>query len=80
VAARQQLQGRNLMTREAKLDLIWNRTHADFKGIASNPGLWRPEDLGKRTVLVLQNGGTALSLLEYLTDDEIEDKLRIYSR
>lgn len=66
------------MTREEKLEAIWNATHADFKGAAghANPDAWPLEHRGKRTILI--NGGdlgTILKLLEDLTDDEIDDML-----
>jgi hypothetical protein len=66
------------LTRERKLDLIWSRTHADFRGIAGevNPTGWSPEHLGQRTILVYETGvGTVLKLLDHLTDDEIAAKL-----
>lgn len=66
------------LTRERKLDLIWSRTHADFRGIAGevNPTGWSPAHLGQRTILVYEPGvGTVLKLLDHLTDDEIAAKL-----
>jgi hypothetical protein len=66
------------MTRGEKLEAIWNRTPADFKGIAgaANPDAWPPSQQGKRTILVYVTGtGTVLKLLEDLTDDEIEERL-----
>jgi hypothetical protein len=63
------------MTREEKLEAIWNATHSDFKGIAgkTNPDAWPVEHHGKRTIL-LDGGrhGTTLKLLEELSDDEID--------
>lgn len=66
------------MTREEKLEAIWNAKHPDFKGIAGseNPQAWPGEHHGKRTIVV--NGGaegTILKLLENLTDEEIEHLL-----
>jgi len=66
------------MTREEKLEAIWNATHEDFKGFAgdANPDAWPKEDRGKRSIVV--NGGakgTILKLLENLTDDEIDHLL-----
>jgi len=66
------------MTREEKLEAIWNSTHPDFKGIAgeANPDAWPNEHHGKRTILV--NGGkcgTVLKLLEDLSDDEIDIRM-----
>jgi hypothetical protein len=66
------------LTRRSKLDLIWSRTHPDFRGIAGevNPEAWRPEQLGRRTILAYKPGvGTVLKLLDDLTDDEIAAKL-----
>jgi hypothetical protein len=66
------------MTREEKLEAIWNSTHPDFKGIAGavNPEAWPVEDRGKRTVLVNGGGhGTILKLLEDLTDEEIDIRM-----
>lgn len=66
------------MTRDEKLEAIWNATHEDFKGIAGalNPNAWPPKDRGKRTILVNAGGlGTVLKLLEDLSDEEIAEKL-----
>ncbi|WP_192385453.1 DUF1419 domain-containing protein [Mesorhizobium silamurunense] len=67
------------MTREEKLEAIWGGTHPDFRGIAgsADPSAWPAEHRGKRSILVNAGGhGTILKLLEDLTDEEIEDKLR----
>lgn len=66
------------MTREEKLEAIWAGTHPDFRGIAGvDPSAWPAEHRGKRTILVNAGGhGTILKLLEDLTDEEIEEKLR----
>lgn len=66
--------------REEKLEVIWNATHPDFKGFAGslNPNAYPPHQRGKRSLLV--NGGamgTCLSLLEDLSDQQIEDKYRL---
>lgn len=64
--------------RAAQLDLIWEITHPDFRGIAGalNPSAWPKEHRGKRTILVWVPGaGTVLKLLEDLTDDEIAARL-----
>ncbi|HPB23956.1 MAG TPA: DUF1419 domain-containing protein [Novosphingobium sp.] len=66
------------MNREQKLELIWSRTHADFRGLAgeADPDAWPPEDRGKRTIVICEpDGGSALKLLERLTDDEIDHRL-----
>jgi hypothetical protein len=66
------------MTREEKLEAIWNATHSDFKGIAgkTNSDAWPVEHHGKRTILV-DGGrhGTTLKLLEDLSDDEIDHRM-----
>lgn len=62
------------MTREEKLEAIWNATHPEFKGIAgeTDPAAWPPEHHGKRTLLTYVVGqGTVLTLLENLSDEEI---------
>ncbi|TIS12658.1 MAG: DUF1768 domain-containing protein, partial [Mesorhizobium sp.] len=44
---------------------------------SADPGGWPAEHRGKRTILVNAGGhGTVLKLLEDLTDEEIEEKLR----
>lgn len=63
------------MTREEKLEAIWNATHADFKGLAgdANPDAWPREHRGKRTIVVyIKAEGSVLKLLENLTDEEID--------
>ena len=68
------------MTREEKLEAIWNTMPADFKGIAgdANPDAFPAEQHGKRTILVNAGGqGTVLKLLEDLSDDEIDKLLRV---
>ncbi|PKP94734.1 MAG: hypothetical protein CVT77_01465 [Alphaproteobacteria bacterium HGW-Alphaproteobacteria-16] len=67
-----------ILTRDAKLEAIWERTHPDYRGIAgeANPDAWPREQRGKRTILVHQRGtGTVLKLLDDLTDEEIDAKL-----
>ncbi|MGT2457653.1 hypothetical protein ACU4GI_32645 [Cupriavidus basilensis] len=59
------------LTREQKLTLIYRHTHADYKGKAGER--WG-EDAGKRTIVV-NRGGSTLSLLDHLTDAEIADAL-----
>jgi len=66
------------MTREQKLEMIWTRTHPDFRGLAgdADPDAWLPEDRGKRTIVICEpGGGSVLKLLERLTDDEINYRL-----
>ena len=68
------------LSRDAKLDLIWARTPADYRGLAGEaaPDSWPPEHRGKRVILVHQPGvGTVQKLLEDLTDDEISARLPI---
>ncbi len=66
------------MTREEKLEAIWNATHPDFRGVAgaTNPHAWPPEHHGKRTILFNAGGqGSVLKLLEDLSNDEIDELL-----
>ncbi|WP_287331884.1 hypothetical protein [Mesorhizobium sp.] len=67
------------MTRQEKLEAIWAGTHPDVRGLAgsADASAWPAEHHGKRTILVNAGGhGTVLKLLEDLTDEEIEYKLR----
>lgn len=52
------------MNRQQQLDLIYRKTHSDFKGIID----------GRKTMLVYRNG-TCLVYLDDLTDKEIADRL-----
>lgn len=65
------------MTREEKLEAIWNATHTDFKGIAgkSDPGDWPAEHHGKRFVLDRGGPDRVLKLLEDLSDEEIDIRM-----
>lgn len=65
------------MTREEKLEAIWNATHPEFKGIAgeTDPAAWPPEHHGKRVVLVQGGPAKIFKLLEDLSDDEIEIRM-----
>jgi hypothetical protein len=66
------------MTREEKLEAIWNATHPDFKGIVgeANPNAWTVQDHSKRTILVDDGRhGTIPKLLENLSDDEIDIRM-----
>lgn len=66
------------MTREEKLELIWNETPEDYRGHAGslNPGAWPPRHRGKRTILINGGGvGTILTLLEDLSEEEIDELL-----
>lgn len=53
------------MNRDQKLAAIYKHTHADYKGTLN----------GKKTIMVLRNGGTCLVALDDLTDDEIKRKM-----
>jgi len=69
------------MTREEKLELIWRSMPDDYKGHAGslNPQAWPVRDRGKRTLLINGGGvGTILTLLEDLSDEQIEDLLGDY--
>lgn len=66
------------LSRDAKLDLIWARTPADYRGLAGEtaPDSWPPEHHGKRVILVHKPGvGTVRKFLDDLTDDEITARL-----
>ncbi|QTH24713.1 MULTISPECIES: DUF1419 domain-containing protein [Sphingomonadaceae] len=66
------------LTRDEKLELIWSRTHADFRGLAGqfDPEAWPAEQRGQRTILVYEPGsGTVLKLLNDLSDNEIAERL-----
>jgi hypothetical protein len=65
------------MTREEKLEAIWNATHPDFKGIAGkfDSGDWPAEHQGKRFVLTRGGPAKVLKLLEDLSDDEIDIRM-----
>lgn len=68
------------MTREEKLEAIWNTMPADLKGSAddANPDAFPAGQRGKRTILVNAGGqGNVLKLLEDLSDDEIDKLLRV---
>ena len=54
--------------REKLLDVIYRKTHSDYKGKIGD----------KRTVLVLRQGGTTLVALDDLTDAEIDDKKKLF--
>lgn len=67
------------MTREERLEHIWSATHDEYRGYAGEH--WLPEHRGKRTVLVYgRRCGTAVKLLEALTDEEIAEKLPVHLR
>ncbi|MFC3637311.1 DUF1419 domain-containing protein [Camelimonas fluminis] len=70
--------GPSLASRDEKLETIWNTTHRDFRGYAGSvdPDIWDAASMGKRTVLVLREGGTTLVCLEHLNDGEID---RLYN-
>lgn len=66
------------LTRDEKLELIWSRTHADFRGLAGqfDPDAWPAEQRGQRTILVYEPGsGTVLKLLNDLSDEEIAERI-----
>lgn len=65
------------MTREEKLEAIWNATHPDFKAIVgeSDPDDWPAEHHGKRAVLAQGGPARILKLLEDLSDDEIDIRM-----
>ena len=66
------------LSRDAALDLIWERTQDDFRSLAGefDPDAWHAEHHGKRVILVYEPGvGTVQKLLENLTGAEIADRL-----
>jgi hypothetical protein len=65
------------MTREEKLEAIWNATHPGFKGIAGESGIhdWPAQHHGKRFVLARSGPARVLKLLEDLSDDEIDIRM-----
>jgi len=65
------------MTRDEKLEAIWNATHPDFKGIAGelDPDAWPVEHHGKRIVLAEGGPGSRMKLLEQLSDKEIDIRM-----
>ncbi|KAA3448177.1 hypothetical protein C7I87_22975 [Mesorhizobium sp. SARCC-RB16n] len=67
------------MTRQERLDHIWSSTHDDFRGYASEG--WAEADRGARTVFVYcGRRGSALKLLDRLTDAEVSAKLPVHLR
>ncbi|MDF0491467.1 DUF1419 domain-containing protein [Sphingobium sp. H39-3-25] len=66
------------MTREEKLEAIWENTDPDFRGIASDSpaDAWPSEYHGRKTIVIYEAArGTVLKLLDHLTDFEIEERL-----
>ena len=67
------------MTRDERLEHIWSSTHDDYRGYAGER--WPASMRGRRTVLVYAGRhGTALKLLDELTDAEIAAKLPVQLR
>ncbi|CAA0090175.1 Uncharacterised protein [Starkeya nomas] len=67
------------MTQEERLEHIWSATHDDDRGYAGER--WPRCLQGKRTVLCHEGRrGTALKLLEHLTEAEISAKLPVHLR
>ena len=67
------------MTREERLEHIWSTTHDDYRGYAGER--WAEPRCGARTILVYGGErGTALKLLDQLTDTEIAAKLPVQLR
>lgn len=66
------------MTRAERLEHVWSATHEEYRGYASER--FRPEQRGKRTILVYGLGTTELKLLDDLSDDEIAAKLPVHLR
>lgn len=67
------------MTRDERLEHIWSSTHDDYRGYAGER--WPAAVRGRRTVLVYAGQhGTALKLLDDLTEAEIAAKLPVQLR
>jgi len=67
------------MTRKERLEHIWSSTHDDYRGYAGER--WPAAVRGHRTVLVYAGRhGTALKLLDDLTEAEIAAKLPVQLR
>jgi len=67
------------MTHGERLEHIWSATHDEYRGYAGER--WLPQFRGKRTILVYgRRGGTILTLLEELSEDEIQAKLPVQLR
>jgi hypothetical protein len=65
------------MTREEKLEAIWNATHPDFRGIAgdTDSNAWPEDCYGKRTIVIGDRGAAVFKLLDHLTDEEIDARM-----
>ena len=59
--------------RQQQLQVIYQYTHEDYKGHASDR--WPRQHHDKPTLFVLEGGITTLKLLEDLTDEQIQEKL-----
>lgn len=66
------------MTRDERIEHIWSDTHDDYRGYAGAD--FRPEDRGKRKVVVYGRPGTSFQLLDHLTDAQISGKLPVNLR
>ncbi|APH74871.1 DUF1419 domain-containing protein [Aquibium oceanicum] len=65
------------MTREEKLEAIWNATHPDFRGIAgdTDSNAWPEDCYGKRKIVIGDRGAAVFKLLDHLTDEEIDARM-----
>lgn len=68
----------DLFSRDDKLRVIYGTTHADFKGVAGD--VWPANDRGKPTILTNENGVTCLTLLQDLTDAQVNEKFALAQR
>lgn len=67
------------MTREERLEHIWSSTADDYRGYAD--GDWPDASRGKRTIMFFGGQmGSAVKLLDQLTDSEIAAKLPVHLR
>lgn len=60
------------LSRKQKLAIIYRHEHRDYK-VKAGPQ-WG-KHAGEKTIMVNENGGSVLTLLETLSDEQIADKL-----
>ena len=66
------------MTREERIEHIWSATEDRYRGYAGAG--FRPENRGRRTVIVYGRHGSSFALLDHLTDAQISEKLPVHLR
>lgn len=60
--------------RDLVLNTIYQSTHKDYKGKADG-AIWGEAHHGKKSIVVFRNGGSCLSLLEDLSDSDINERI-----